>query len=1011
MSSELCAQTEITSDTTRANAYLRQGISFRESGTYDSARLSFQRAAELFNEFELWEQYFRSKLELGHTYSFEGEADKALKYEKSNLLENIERTGGNNVSHALSLEYIGTYFSDLSNTDSSLHYYKLCLDLREDILPKSHPKLSAIHRQIGTVYLEKGKYRIAEGWIEKAIDLALASPESDHNLPHIYSIYSSNFYQQGLYSQSLKFRQKSLNLEKDVESVDKRGLVAQYNGLGLIHMQMGQYELAIKYIQQSLDLSKETWGPNHYVTAWAINDLGAAKMFAEDYQEAITLMKTALDIQTGYVANDNFRSGALNLNLGEVYLRAGNYEKSLEFSQKAIDILSAIWGEDHRDLLGVYINQGKCYQILGQPEEAIDNFEFALEGLQRTVGKRYPLVATVLKSLSEVYLELGQTDKAQFYIQKSLIACTEDFNDEDLAKNPLPVQSLDNVLMLSILDTKARILKQKGTKDALIHALSAFITADEVVALTRRRAIQYSDKVEFAASAENIYQNALKLAARLYHETNQETYLQNIYHFSRKAKTGTLLDWLAVNDAKNFGDVPDSIVTYERQLKEKFSFVRSQMTQKGLDSLERAELEDEFFSLIQTQDSLEFILEEKFPAYYHLKYDFSVKDLASRRQDFSEDELVIEFFLTDSLYYGFAMTHDSLMLVPIYSRDSLDQMIVTYRQKLSDREFVKDDAKRLYDVLISPLLTPFEGSEIKKLRVVPDGFIGYLPLEVTMRETESQEYKYLLQDYEVVYDYGDNEELSQVSAEEYVISFAPSYRSQDLPQVLDISDQFRDAITPLKWNQKEAEAIKNYLKGEVFLADEATESAFKAQSDFTGVLHMAGHAFVDHSDPLNSRLVFQQHTDSLEDGMLHTFELFNMDLKASMVVLSACNTGFGQIQNGDGILSLAKGFEYAGVPSIVMSHWKVDDRVSSIIIEKFYDYLSQGKTKGAALRQAKLDYIQSATEIESYPYFWGALVVSGNDQPIVGSSNAVLIWGTILFIGLLLILGIYAIRR
>jgi CHAT domain-containing protein len=148
------------------------------------------------------------------------------------------------------------------------------------------------------------------------------------------------------------------------------------------------------------------------------------------------------------------------------------------------------------------------------------------------------------------------------------------------------------------------------------------------------------------------------------------------------------------------------------------------------------------------------------------------------------------------------------------------------------------------------------------------------------------------------------------------------------------------------------------------------------------------HALIDDNNPMNSRLAFARDaTDSLEDGYLNAYELYNMELSADLAVLSACETGFGSLKKGEGIMSLARAFAYAGCPSLVMSHWKVDDRSSSQLMNAFYGYLSQGLSKNEALRQAKLTFLKDADEQTAHPFYWGSFAVVGNIDPILEESN------------------------
>ena len=102
-----------------------------------------------------------------------------------------------------------------------------------------------------------------------------------------------------------------------------------------------------------------------------------------------------------------------------------------------------------------------------------------------------------------------------------------------------------------------------------------------------------------------------------------------------------------------------------------------------------------------------------------------------------------------------------------------------------------------------------------------------------------------------------------------------------------------------------------------------------------------------------------------------------------LVTLSACNTGTGKLQHGEGIMSLSRGFVYAGVPSIVMTLWDVQDNSSSEIMKKYYTYLQMGYSKDNALRKSKLDFLENTNMLKAHPYYWSAYIVTGDSSPIV----------------------------
>ena len=146
---------------------------------------------------------------------------------------------------------------------------------------------------------------------------------------------------------------------------------------------------------------------------------------------------------------------------------------------------------------------------------------------------------------------------------------------------------------------------------------------------------------------------------------------------------------------------------------------------------------------------------------------------------------------------------------------------------------------------------------------------------------------------------------------------------------------------------------------------------------------MALHGVGDTLDMLNSKIIFRSAGDSVEDGNLYAHELYGIDLSSSqLAVLSACETGVGIQVPGEGIYSLARGFAYAGCPSIVMSLWRVSDETSAELMDLFYENLANGLEKDEALQKAKIKYLENANDLSAHPANWAAFISLGNNEPI-----------------------------
>jgi CHAT domain-containing protein len=312
---------------------------------------------------------------------------------------------------------------------------------------------------------------------------------------------------------------------------------------------------------------------------------------------------------------------------------------------------------------------------------------------------------------------------------------------------------------------------------------------------------------------------------------------------------------------------------------------------------------------------------------------------------------------------------------------------------------------RLYDILLASVLPELRAST-NKLIIIPHGTLAYVPFEIlpvssiSNKELDYKNYPYLLKDYSInyafsAYSWAQDEKQRYPWKAEFA-GFAPSYGSEFLASVrgLDSFTDYRGEIGNLKYTSEEIESAARHFRGTTFAGREATEHVFKNEAGKFRVLHLAMHAVADAVHPMESKLIFAVAADSIEDGFLNAYELYNMKLHADLAVLSACNTGFGVLRKGEGVMSLSRAFSYAGCKNLVMSLWKTDDKSTAEIMALFYSHLDKGLMIDEALRLAKLDYLASADPLRAHPYFWAAFVANGPMEAVQSSSTYrnILLW-------------------
>ena len=198
----------------------------------------------------------------------------------------------------------------------------------------------------------------------------------------------------------------------------------------------------------------------------------------------------------------------------------------------------------------------------------------------------------------------------------------------------------------------------------------------------------------------------------------------------------------------------------------------------------------------------------------------------------------------------------------------------------------------------------------------------------------------------------------------------------------------------------EIASILTVFKGKAHV--NATKSNFLEQGNLYNVLHLAMHSDINEEHPEFSSLNFY----GTKNAQLFISELYNENLVANLAVLSACDTGNGLYENGEGVISLSRAFNYAGIPSTIMSLWKVDDEATAKIMNYFYKHLEKGLAKDEALHNAKRDYLENTEDpMLKHPYYWSGFVLSGNTDALVKSSfdyRIILVVFGLFFIGILL---------
>ena len=426
------------------------------------------------------------------------------------------------------------------------------------------------------------------------------------------------------------------------------------------------------------------------------------------------------------------------------------------------------------------------------------------------------------------------------------------------------------------------------------------------------------------------------------------------FNYSERARSRAFLDILGskVQLARS-----GTLLEHERALQARISVLQAMMAGQGPDASEGPRLRQEIEG---AQKAYADFLTEVRKENKEQASLINVEPLTLKQVQELLDPGVtmLEYFVVRGAVLLWVVEKDRSRFVNIpIARTDLVSKVTSFREtvyQIGEKEKFSGISQELFRLLIEPALPHIRG---KELLVIPHDVLHYLPFQALL----SAQDKYLIQDYPIYY-------LSSAS----LMQFTHEKRRAGGEKALIMGNpSLGDEAYNLRFAEREAKEVASvYPKSEVYVKEQASKLRAISLGPKNDVLHFAVHAELNENDPMGSALLLVG--EGKDDGRLRVGEIFSLDLKAAMVVLSACETGLGKLSNGDELIGLTRAFIYAGTPSIVTTLWKVNDRASYELMREFYQHLKGGK-KSDALRQAQLKTMKEFPE----PFYWAAYQLTG----------------------------------
>ncbi len=842
-------------------------------------------------------------------------------------------------------------------------------------------------------------YKLHVQRIKDSLEPLADQPSVDLGRYYLIEYYA---FDKGDPSGAAAMGQKALSVLEKLEDPPVYYLGNVLRGLGNMNRTNGDFDRANLYYQQELELYEKSYHEGHFDIAVCHYNIGNVYYEKLEYQSALDHYLQAHDTWSKVFEPRNVYMRNLNEAIGDMYWELGDKENALTYIGYSIADESAINNDKSEKTVSI----ADSLWDKGNYANALQFYEEAYKWREKTYGKNHMWTGACKNFVARAIRSAGDISASLIAYQEAIDILVEEMDSTSIYENPTATMTFrSHQYLLESLIGKGELFTELFAETGDLKDLETALETQEVAIRVLERMkhghMSETSKLFWSGRTLSLIENSIATAVQLYEETNDPGYLEKAFEFSERSKYLLLLT--SLNDSENtaFANVPEEVLLQEQELRKSITeyMGRLENEEKRCGQV-RPKLLDlykaKIISLQKDYDLMISRLKHDYPEYYHLKYEAPVAGVADLRSRLLDPQTaIVSYFSGDSNTYVFLLVDNDISVRRIDNTEVLTQDVASLFNTVRSRSTFQQDpqsgyrdytrkALHLYNVLLAPELDA--KTELKRLILIPDGTLSYLPFEALLTqepESDSRNYStlpYLIQDYAISYSPSASIKLVMDDASptnnDYV-GFAPDYSEES-------DTELRKKPANLEFSTPEVNFAAELFGGKSWTGDQVTEDLLKNNTARAGILHLAMHGDVEDDHPLLSKLYFNSSGD--DDGILHTYEIYNMKIPAQLVILSACNTARGRLERGEGILSLERAFQYAGSKSLLSTLWTVDDGSSARLTQFFLENLKEGQMKDVALQNAKLRFLESSPPETLPPFYWSSFKLTGNTAALSKSS-------------------------
>lgn len=751
--------------------------------------------------------------------------------------------------------------------------------------------------------------------------------------------------------------------------------------LGQVYKYTGKGAQAEEQLRMALTIREDLLKGDHELIAASYNDLGLAYVDI-DNDKALDYYEKALSIYQKLHGNEHPKIALTNSNMGLVYRELELYGDAVNNFETSLKIWEKLYPGAHQAKAFTLYNLGQTYSKMGNSQSAEGYYKRALEMYRQTYGEKHSDISQVLNDYGYLELTDGKYDKAIAHFQEAICANVNNFDNQDPLSNPALENYYNGRVLLFSMLLKANAFESRHFGKSLklsdlTTSLNVLQRCDTLIDRLRQQSSNESDKLVLGAIASDVYADGVRTA----HEAasgavKKKALFEQAFYFAEKSKSAVLLEAISESDAKSFAGIPQNLLEEEKSLKSAIALTAQKLAQKPSPEEEKY-LRETSFALNRTYESFVKNLEKEFPSYFNLKYNAASPSIQQIQSLLDKKTGLLSYFIDEKnqKIYVFLISKTTFKVIDHSLPPDFDKNITGLRNGIY---FSAASAYAKASNTLSKILLPKIPPSITDLVIVPTGRLGIIPFEALstrkIKNTESFDVEYLLNSKSVRYEFSAGLLLQKTKQ---TASKAPS-----IFLCAPVSFPPKDNLAELPGTESEVRSISTLfdskkIETKLFTRQDANEQAIKSTSlkDYS-LIHFATHGVVDEASPELSR-IFLQNTSEAEDGNLFAGEIYNLEMNADLVTLSACQTGLGKISKGEGVIGLSRALVYAGAKSIIVSFWSVADESTSELMKTFYQRMLENPGSGYAanLRDAKLALIKN--EKYSSPFYWAPFILIG----------------------------------